>query len=410
MDKIQIVQIAFFFISGFFISRIVIKTEIPQRLVSFLLHKRHTSLRRIIFYLIALSAFLSFFVPNVITILTLLPLVNIIIDAYNETGRKVKSIPTILALAIMYGANIGGMGSITATPANGILITFIGLNDVAGADNLSFASWLLWGIPLVLGFILLSWLVLVLFFQPGKNGGTDYNITITFKASNHIHFKLGIILTILYFITSFVFSLLMISYPQYQMPILIFTGIYTSIFIIFIFFYPLKTGDSKTPPKPFIKLSDCYSNLPLKGFIFVGISIAVAGLLYLFNLQEPFSIFINQIIPAGLSIYLLFLFLAFLSSLSTELLSNTAVQLSLFIIVVPLSQLLNFSLTEALIIITLSSTCAFMSPIATGVNGLAFGGVEGVSFKMMLLVGLVMNIVGAFYISFYVRFVVSIFL
>jgi sodium-dependent dicarboxylate transporter 2/3/5 len=157
-------------------------------------------------------------------------------------------------------------------------------------------------------------------------------------------------------------------------------------------------------------LSDCYSNLPLKGFIFVGISIAVAGLLYLFNLQEPFSIFINQIIPAGLSIYLLFLFLAFLSSLSTELLSNTAVQLSLFIIVVPLSQLLNFSLTEALIIITLSSTCAFMSPIATGVNGLAFGGVEGVSFKMMLLVGLVMNIVGAFYISFYVRFVVSIFL
>ena len=100
MDKIQI---AFFFISGFFISRIVIKTEIPQRIVSFLLHKRHSSLPKIIFYLIALSAFLSFFVPNVITVLTLLPLVNIIIDAYNDTGKKVKLIPTILALA-MYTA------------------------------------------------------------------------------------------------------------------------------------------------------------------------------------------------------------------------------------------------------------------------------------------------------------------
>ena len=56
----------------------------------------------------------------------------------------------------MYGANIGGMGSITATPANGILITFIGLNNVGGADNLSFATWLFWGIPLVIGYVGLS--------------------------------------------------------------------------------------------------------------------------------------------------------------------------------------------------------------------------------------------------------------
>ena len=59
------------------------------------------------------------------------------------------------------------MGSITATPANGILITFIGLNNVGGADNLSFATWLLWGIPLVIGYVGLSWIVLVSFFYPG---------------------------------------------------------------------------------------------------------------------------------------------------------------------------------------------------------------------------------------------------
>jgi sodium-dependent dicarboxylate transporter 2/3/5 len=407
MDKIQI---AFFFISGFFISRIVIKTEIPQRIVSFLLHKRHSSLQKIIFYLIALSAFLSFFVPNVITVLTLLPLVNIIIDAYNDTGKKVKLIPTILALAIMYGANIGGMGSITATPANGILITFIGLNNVGGADNLSFATWLLWGIPLVIGYVGLSWIVLVSFFNPGKNGSVNYDITITFRASDHIHFRLSVFLTILYFISSFVFSLLIISYPEYLISILIITGIYTLIFVLFIFFYPLNTSNNKTVKKPLLSLSDCYSNLPIKGFIFVGISVVIAGLLYLFNLHEPFSVFIPKIIPDGLSIYLLFLFLALLTTFSTELISNTAIQLSLFIIILPLSQLLNFSPTEALIIITLSSTCAFMSPIATGVNGLAFGGVKNVSFKIMLLVGLVMNIVGAFYLSFYVKFIVSKFL
>jgi sodium-dependent dicarboxylate transporter 2/3/5 len=40
-----------------------------------------------------------------------------------------------------------------------------------------------------------------------------------------------------------------------------------------------------------------------------------------------------------------------------------------------------------------------MSPIATGVNGLAFGGVKGVSFTRMLLVGFIMNIAGALLIS-----------
>ena len=142
----------------------------------------------------------------------------------------------------------------------------------------------------------------------------------------------------------------------------------------------------------------------------MGISVIIAGLLYLFNLQEPFSEFINNLIPSGLSVYMLFLFLALLTSFSTELLSNTAVQLSLFLIVVPLSSLLNFSAIEALIIVTLSSTCAFMSPIATGVNGLAFGGVKNVSFKLMLAVGFLMNIIGALYISFYIRFVVLKFL
>jgi sodium-dependent dicarboxylate transporter 2/3/5 len=69
---------------------------------------------------------------------------------------------------------------------------------------------------------------------------------------------------------------------------------------------------------------------------------------------------------------------------------------------IPLAQQLNLSALEVLIVVTLSCTCAFMSPIATGVNGLAFGGVKGVSFTRMLLVGFVMNIAGALLISSWV--------
>ena len=48
-----------------------------------------------------------------------------------------------------------------------------------------------------------------------------------------------------------------------------------------------------------------------------------------------------------------------------------------------------------------------MSPIATGVNGLAFGGVKGVSFRKMLGVGLIMNIAGALLISIWTIFVIG---
>ena len=99
--------------------------------------------------------------------------------------------------------------------------------------------------------------------------------------------------------------------------------------------------------------------------------------------------------------------IALATSFSTEVLSNTAVQLSFFVIALPLAQTLGFSALEMLIIITLSCTSAFMSPIATGVNGLAFGGVKGVSFSKMLIVGFIMNIVGAWLISSWVLFVLD---
>ena len=103
----------------------------------------------------------------------------------------------------------------------------------------------------------------------------------------------------------------------------------------------------------------------------------------------------------------MFLLIALLSSFSTEILSNTAVQISMFLIVLPLSATMEFSAIQALIIVTLSSTCAFMSPIATGVNGLAFGGVKDVSLARMLVVGLVMNTVGALIISVWAEWVIG---
>lgn len=404
MDKIQLI---FFFISGFAISRLMIKGRLPHRMVYWFIGQRHLSITKILFYLIAISACLSFFIPNAITVLTILPLLELLRRSYEESNGPSKDVATMLALSVIYGANIGGMGSITATPANGILVTYAVLNDVAGTQYLSFASWLIWGIPLVIIFMGIAGLILCVVLRSWKYQKNMIQLPFDAAKTYHPLQKITIWLTIYYFLSSFVLSLLMMYASDRTSLILLISGILTLLLILFLFFLPLRAGNKANSRQALLTLADCYNELPTKGFIFVGIAVVLAAILYAFDLQKFFAGWAAWIIPTGISAVALFFLIALATSFATEVLSNTAVQLSFFVVALPLAHSLGLSALEILIIVTLSCTSAFMSPIATGVNGLAFGGVKGVSFSKMLVVGFVMNVTGALLISSWVLVVVD---
>ena len=403
MDKVQLI---FFFISGFLVSRLMIKARLPHRIVYWFIGKRHLSLSKILFCLIVISAFLSFFIPNAITVLTLLPLLELLRRSYEKSYGPSKSVATMLALSTIYGANIGGMGSITATPANGILVTYSVLNEVPGIQNMSFASWLAWGIPLVAVFVFLAALIVALVLRPRRY--QNNSIALPFDADEAYHpiQKITIWLTVYYFLSSFILSLWLMRFPDRTSAIVVVTGVLTAVFVLFLFFVPLKSKHAAAR-QVLLTIPDCYNELPTKGFIFVGIAVVLAAILYAFNVHEFFSRWAAATIPPNVSPFGLFFLIALATSFSTEILSNTAVQISFFVMALPLAEALNFSALGLLIIITLACTSAFMSPIATGVNGLAFGGVKGVSFSRMLLVGFIMNIAGALLISVWTLFYVS---
>ena len=404
MDKIQLI---FFFISGFLVSRLMIKVRLPQRTVFWLLGKKNLSLAKILICLIATSACLSFFIPNAITVLTFLPLLEFLRRAYEETNGPSRSVATMLALAVIYGANIGGMGSITATPANGILVTFAVLNDVPGTQYLTFASWLVWGIPLVIIFIGIAALILFGVLRPWRYQQNRIHLSFNADEVFHPFQKISIRLMVLYFLSSFFLSLLLMYSPQRTNLILFISGAFTLLFGCFLFFVPLQVDGAANSRQVLLRPADCYSELPTKGFVFVGIAVVLAGILYALKLHVVFSRWSSHIIPTGIPPAAMFFLIALTTSMATEILSNTAVQLSFFVIALALSKSLGFPALEVLVIITLSCTCAFMSPIATGVNGLAFGGVKGVSVTRMLLTGFFMNIAGALLISGWVLFIIA---
>jgi sodium-dependent dicarboxylate transporter 2/3/5 len=264
-----------------------------------------------------------------------------------------------------------------------------------------------WGIPLVIFFAGIAWLILFTILRPWKHQKNPIQLPFEPARVMHSFQKITLWITVIYFLSSFFLSFLLMHSLDQTPLILIITGAVTILFILFLFFVPVRGSDKSSPKQVLLKIADCYNELPTKGFIFVAIAVVLAGILYALNIHEVFSKWAAIIIPTGVSAFALFFFVALATSFSTEILSNTAAQLSFFVMALPLSKTLGFSSLELLIIITLSCTCAFMSPIATGVNGLAFGGVKGVSFSRMLVVGFFLNIAGALLISYWTLFFIG---
>jgi len=281
------------------------------------------------------------------------------------------------------------------------------LNDIPGTQYLSFASWLVWGIPLVIIFVSIAGLIISVVLRPWRYQKRSIQLPFDAKKTYHPFQKITVWITVFYFLSSFILSLLMMYFSGRTFLILFISGILTLLFILLLFFLPVRVDPKTDSRQVLLNLADCYNDLPTKGFIWVGIAVVLAAILYAFNIHVFFAGWAAGIIPTDISAFTLFLLIALATSFSTEVLSNTAVQLSFFVVAIPLAQTLGFPALEMLIIITLSCTSAFMSPIATGVNGLAFGGVKGVSFSKMLVVGFILNIAGALLISSWVLIVVD---
>jgi sodium-dependent dicarboxylate transporter 2/3/5 len=108
------------------------------------------------------------------------------------------------------------------------------------------------------------------------------------------------------------------------------------------------------------------------------------------------------------SAFLLLLIVGAIATFTTELMSNTVIQLAMFLTLFPLTKVYPDIGWQTMLVITLTSGCAFMSPIATPSNGLGFGVVKKLSLRHMLTSGLLMNIFSLFAITAWVHFVVPV--
>lgn len=403
----DILQISLFFLISYLLSRVFVMLKIPELVVYYLFEKRHVSIQKLTLILILGSSLISTIIANVITVLTLMPLVLLLQKGFKGTPAETKKMNTLFLLSVIWGANIGGIGMVTGTTTNGILIGLFELYKLPVADSFTFLSWMGWGMPLAIFLTFAGWGILMLVFKPGNiSQTTDFETDLTSIQLSRKLQMVGFALALAFILSAAGLSYLLSIEKVHKLYVLIATVIWTIIFLYLLMFRSYKTENNSH--SRLLLFKDTLHDLPIKGIIWIAVGIALAIILWQLNFHQSMAMWLTQTLHGKQSLYGLYLLFALISTFGSELISNSAVQISSFMVLFPMTKFNPDVSWQAMLIITLSSTCAFMTPLATPSNGLGFGSSGKVSLKYMLFAGFLMNLISSVAISTWILFVVPV--
>jgi sodium-dependent dicarboxylate transporter 2/3/5 len=154
--------VIYLFLGGFLLAGAMQKWKLDKRFTIWLLTrgKLAEDTRSILLGMMITTAFISMWISNTATAAMMLPLGLGVLTLMGTEPGKTKY-GTGLMLGIAWSASIGGVGTIIGTPPNGIALGI--LNNTFGSDpaynQITFIDWMKFGVPYVVLFIPVAWLV-----------------------------------------------------------------------------------------------------------------------------------------------------------------------------------------------------------------------------------------------------------
>ncbi len=164
--------IVFLFLGGFLIAIAMEKWGLHRRIALLTLRKVGVSPRRIVLGMMLATGFLSMWVSNTATTLMMLPIgfsVLALVSGKGMSGAssggttapsadaanpQVEAFGVCLVLAIAWSASMGGLGTLLGSPPNAIIAGYA--SDELGID-IGFVDWMMLGVPLAFTFIAIGW-------------------------------------------------------------------------------------------------------------------------------------------------------------------------------------------------------------------------------------------------------------
>jgi len=372
----------YLFLGGFIIAFAMEKSRLHRRIALNVLKRVGVKPSSIVWGFLLASAFLSMWVSNTATTLMMLPIGLSVLRLQGDAkGPDVDAFRLALVLAIAYGCNIGGVGTLIGTPPNAIMAGYL---IETYQIQVGFAQWMLIGLPVVAVCLPLTHLVLTrwafrLPAEPLPGGESAIHDEVSGLGRMSVAERL---VTFVFLLT----ATLWVTQPLLvtHIPAISDTGI--AIFgalLCFILPIDLRTGER-------VLVWEDTRGLPWDVLLIFGGGLSLAAAIE----KSGLAAWLGQLFTGlqGVPVLLIILIAVLTIIFFTEVTSNTATAAAFIPVLATVALALGLSPMMLVVPATIAASYAFMMPVGTPPNAIVYAS-GYVTLPQMAKAGLWLNLV-----------------
>jgi sodium-dependent dicarboxylate transporter 2/3/5 len=399
-------NIVFLFIGAFIVALAMEKWGLHRRIGLRILTLMGSSAPRIIFGFMITTAFLSMWISNTATTMIMIPIALAVILKIEEIsgGESTKGFTIALLLGIAYSASIGGITTLIGTPPNLVFIRIFRIY-FPEAPEISFLQWMLFALPISVLFLFIAWFFLLVFhgvFHKKFSLDSEY-FNNEYKALGKISFEEKVVLWVfvlmaLLWITRAEIQIGSFTIPGwsniFQNPGFIDDSTVAIAMAVLLFLIPARKGSRQ-------RIMDWHTaaRLPWNIILLFGGGFALAEGMRISGLSQWIGNHLHGL--SSVSPVLIITSVSTLVTFLTELTSNTATTQMILPIMASIAVAIQINPLLIMLPATLSSSFAFMLPVATPPNAVVFG-TGRLKVIQMVRIGLLMNLIGIILVLIFV--------
>lgn len=359
--------IIFLMIGGFILAEAIRKSGLAKRFTYFLLSKLGTNPSMSLFASVFSTGLLSAWIENVVAFAMLLPIIKEIVPLFgvNDPEKGNSNFAKAMVLGASYGSLCGGFGTEIGTAPNLM---------AAAYTHLPFANWMIFGFPLAIMMLFVTWLLLGRIFPPevdGIIGGKD-TLTKTLSSLGSITKTEKITAIILFFTIGLWVTTGITGIDSYSVAL-----IGAALYFI----------------SGVVDWKDAQKNIDWGLIIFFGGALSLGAALLNTGAADWMIHDLVAMLGSNASTLAIVLLLMIISVIFTQVMSNIALAAILVPLSVTLSTAQGLPIGTYAVPVAIACSLSFMFPMADPTVAMAYG-TGYVKIKEILKAGIPMVVIG----------------
>jgi sodium-dependent dicarboxylate transporter 2/3/5 len=376
--------IIYLFVCGFMLAAAVERWGLHRRIAFAIAAAFGARPVRLVGGLMFASAALSMWISNTATALMLMPIALGVAAAVSTEGRPDPRLGAVLALAVAYGASVGGIGTPIGSPTNLVAMGFLERQGIA----IGFPQWMALALPVTAVMLLATWALLAR-TVPADIGRDPAAAAHVIRAARDALGPIGSAERRVGLVFGAVALCWVLRQPLSSLPGL---GGLSDLGIAVagaLLLFVLPSGD-KARPGPLLDWVSA-ERIPWGIALLFGAGLSMAAAMEATGVTRWLGESLDWL--GGYGPYVILLLLVGLVIFLTEVSSNTATLTAMLPVIAALAGVLGMPPLTLAFAAAMAASCAFMLPIATPPNAIAYG-TGLVPITRMVRTGLWLNLIG----------------